>query len=169
MTKTEVINKLGVYAEWLKNSRRDNPIDLGLTTQTQIELVECAADMLEQSYSDSMTLDEYQTKAMTTCMPSCENLEYMLLNLVGEVGELCGKIAKHVRKGEGGFDNTGMFLTIEEDQIDLLKKELGDIMWQTAGVARQMGWSLNDVCKGNLQKLADRKQRNVIDGEGDLR
>ena len=47
-----------------------------------------------------MKIKEYQDKAMETCMPSCENISYMLLNLVGEVGELAGKIAKGIRKGE---------------------------------------------------------------------
>jgi hypothetical protein len=32
-----------------------------------------------------------------------------------------------------------------------------------------MGWSLEDVAKSNLEKLASRKQRGVIDGEGDNR
>ena len=36
---------------------------------------------------------------MSTCMPSSENFSYMLLNLVGEVGEFSSKIAKHIRKG----------------------------------------------------------------------
>lgn len=30
-----------------------------------------------------MELNEYQKRAMSTCMPSCENISYMLLNLVG--------------------------------------------------------------------------------------
>ena len=45
-----------------------------------------------------MTLNEYQEKAMGTCLPSCENFSYMMLNLVGEVGELAGKVAKSIRK-----------------------------------------------------------------------
>lgn len=36
---------------------------------------------------------------METCMPSCDNLSYMVLNLMGEVGEFTGKIAKHIRNG----------------------------------------------------------------------
>lgn len=47
-----------------------------------------------------MELNEYQEKAMQTCMPTSDNLLYMLTNLMGEVGEFAGKIAKHVRKGE---------------------------------------------------------------------
>ena len=50
-----------------------------------------------------------------------------------------------------------------------LKKELGDILWQTAGFAYVMGWTLEEGAKGNLDKLASRKQRGVIDGEGDNR
>lgn len=36
---------------------------------------------------------------MSTCMPSCDNISYMLLNLVGEVGEFASKLAKDIRKG----------------------------------------------------------------------
>ena len=45
-----------------------------------------------------MELKEYQEKAMTTCMESCNNFSYMMLNLVGEVGELASKVAKGIRK-----------------------------------------------------------------------
>ena len=50
-----------------------------------------------------MTLGQYQARAMETCLPSCENLTYMLLNLVGEVGELSSKLAKHIRKSEANI------------------------------------------------------------------
>ena len=32
-----------------------------------------------------------------------------------------------------------------------------------------MGWDLEDVAQGNLDKLASRQQRGVIDGNGDNR
>ena len=41
-----------------------------------------------------MTLNEYQQRAMSTCTQSSNNFNYMMLNLVGEVGELASKIAK---------------------------------------------------------------------------
>ena len=47
-----------------------------------------------------MELNEYQEKAMSTCLPSCNNFAYMSLGLVSEVGELAGKVAKAVRKEE---------------------------------------------------------------------
>lgn len=48
--------------------------------------------------NEELTLNEYQRRAMTTCMDSCDNFSYMMLNLVGEVGEFASKIAKHIRK-----------------------------------------------------------------------
>lgn len=38
-------------------------------------------------------------------MPSCDNFSYMALNLMGEVGEFMGKVAKHIRKGEAFIDD----------------------------------------------------------------
>ena len=45
-----------------------------------------------------MTLNEYQKRAMTTCMESCKNDTYMLFGLMAEVGEVADKIAKWKRK-----------------------------------------------------------------------
>ena len=48
-----------------------------------------------------------------------------------------------------------------------LKKEAGDILWQLAGLCSVHGWTLEEVAQQNLDKLADRKQRDKIDGDGD--
>lgn len=45
-----------------------------------------------------MTLNEYQERAMKTCMKTSENFAYMMLNLMGEVGEFASKVAKGIRK-----------------------------------------------------------------------
>lgn len=122
-----------------------------------------------------MELNEYQERAMSTCMASCENDAYMLLNLVAEVGEFAGKMAKHIRKGEALMGNNDFFFSKRigiaqgTDYLEELKKEAGDIMWQIAGLCYSMGWELEDVCQANLSKLASRKERGVIDGEGDNR
>lgn len=120
-----------------------------------------------------MTLNEYQERAMTTCMPSSENFAYMMLNLVGEVGEFAGKVGKAIRKGKAMVDFNQLIterkeaMTIEE--ITELKKEAGDILWQLSGLCSVMGWRLEDIAVQNLEKLASRKERNVIDGSGDDR
>ena len=55
---------------------------------------------IDNAANQPMSLNQYQDRAMKTCMPSCENISYMLLNLVGEVGEFASKVAKSIRKGE---------------------------------------------------------------------
>ena len=131
---------------------------------------------IDNAVGQPMTLNQYQDRAMKTCMPSCENVSYMLLNLVGEVGEFASKIAKSIRKGEvaigHGIDNDLVpLLPFDEWMLksDELKKEAGDILWQLSGLCYAMGWNLEEVAMGNLEKLSSRKQRGVIDGDGDNR
>lgn len=123
----------------------------------------------------NMTLNEYQEKAMSTCMPSCDNVSYMLFNLVDEVGELASKIAKDIRKGNAFIENNELCFTRQVgcgeilERIEEYKKEAGDILWQLFGFYTAMGWKAEDVAVGNLEKLADRAKRGKIDGDGDNR
>ena len=48
-----------------------------------------------------------------------------------------------------------------------LKKEAGDMLWQLSGLCEVMGWRLEEVAIGNLDKLAARKKAGTIDGSGD--
>lgn len=121
-----------------------------------------------------MKLNEYQQKAMTTCMPSSENFSYMFLNLVGEVGEFASKVAKHIRKGHYSIIDSNIAngnnvddLGNPENALDELKKEAGDVLWQLSGLCTIMGWSLEDVAQQNLDKLSARKAIGTIDGSGD--
>jgi len=121
---------------------------------------------------------------MATCMATCSNFSYMALNLVGEVGEFASKVAKAIRKGvriiDGGHINKVLRgADSAEEAIELhsfdrnldeeLRKEAGDILWQLSGLCKVMGWSLEDVAQENLNKLASRQARRVIDGNGDNR
>ena len=122
-----------------------------------------------------LSLEQYQDRAMKTCMPSCDNFSYMMLNLVGEVGEFASKVAKDIRKCNANIDNGNLWIGLErtEDEREAREMELmheaGDILWQLAGLCHVMGWELEDVAKANLNKLASRKKRGVIDGNGDNR
>lgn len=101
-----------------------------------------------------ITLNDYQARAMATAV--YENDLYPLLALGEEVGELQGKFAKFYR---GDKD------LVEED----IKKEAGDILWQLAAFCNDQGWPLEDVAQLNLDKLADRKAKQVLRGDGDNR
>lgn len=119
-----------------------------------------------------MELNEYQSNAMKTCMASSANFGYMFLNLVGEVGEFASKVAKHIRKGNAMIDNN-QFITevgeaqVTEEEIELLKAEAGDCLWQLSGLCKVMGWTLEEVAQQNLDKLAARQKVGTIDGNGD--
>lgn len=123
----------------------------------------------------ALTLEQYQERAMTTCLPPAENTAYMLLNLVGEVGEFCSKVAKHIRKEEMTFsgEQNPNELAYTDKIGDLyeadkaLEKEAGDILWQLSGLCTVMGWSLEGVAEMNLQKLAERQKNGTIAGSGD--
>jgi NTP pyrophosphatase (non-canonical NTP hydrolase) len=133
-----------------------------------------------QAEGAPMTLAQYQQQAMTTCLPESENFSYMMLNLVGEVGELASKVAKMIRKGQVVFESDGDLEMYFQDETEAetsdaiqceldMQAEAGDILWQLSGLCSVMGWQLEDIARQNLTKLADRKARHVIDGNGDRR
>lgn len=118
-----------------------------------------------------MKLNEYQEKAMTTCMPSSANFSYMMLNLVGEVGEFASKVGKSIRKGRAEICNNRLSMIGDTDMLweqeQELKKEAGDCLWQLSGICSVLGWSLEEIAQMNLDKLAARKEVGTIDGNGD--
>ena len=127
-----------------------------------------------------LTLNEYQKRAMSTCMPSSENFSYMFLNLVGEMGEFASKVSKAIRKEKIAIgwsetakeaDENNLFPICSypewKEMEEELKKEAGDMLWQLAGLCSILGWSLEDIAQMNLDKLAARKAVGTIDGNGD--
>lgn len=120
-----------------------------------------------------MTLKEYQIGAMSTCMESSANFMYMLSGLTAEVGEINDKIAKAIRKGWIKIDNNNIVFQPQTgcpyDFTDELVKEISDCLWFVAGMSYVLNEPLNNVGHINLDKLASRKARGVIDGSGDNR
>jgi len=102
-----------------------------------------------------MNFHEYEEEAMSFRLPTA-NASYAMLGLSGEVGELHSCIAKAMRDGT-------------ELDRSAIRKELGDILWFVAAIADDYGLSLKGIAIANIQKLADRKARNVIKGSGDNR
>lgn len=136
-------------------------------------------NMLEMGSSNKdnggMTLAEYQRAAMGTCLPESGNFAYMMLNLVAELGELSGKVAKRIRKGRALVDGNELLPELDEVWEDWaefesgLRSEAGDVLWQLSGLCSVLGWDLEEVARDNLAKLADRRERGKIDGDGDRR
>jgi len=101
--------------------------------------------------TDGYTLNQYQQDAMSFRQESANHM-YVLLNLAGEVGELNSLIAKAIRDGQ------------KEDFKVQACKELGDILWSVAGVAADMGFTLQDVGLTNIEKLMGRVERGTLTG-----
>ena len=119
---------------------------------------------------------EYQNKAHDFASYG-ENPMYPALGLAEEAGEVCGKIAKFIRKHGGTEPMTARYelenkVTVTDDALKFrndLSKELGDAMWMIAELCTVYGLDLGEVMAENIEKLTDRKKRGVIVGEGDNR
>ena len=58
---------------------------------------------------------------------------------------------------------------VNEENLFHLKRELGDVMWYCAMLAKEVDMNLGRIMEENLDKLADRKARNRLQGDGDNR
>lgn len=113
-----------------------------------------------------MTLNEYQEKANGTADYGLDGQEYTVLGLVNEAGEVAGVVKKYIR---GDYDNPDDEGQAYKTMREKLAKELGDVFWYLATCASEFGYTLEEIAQMNLDKLADRQERNMIKGDGDER
>lgn len=109
-----------------------------------------------------MDFDTYQKESRKTAIyPSITHpVVYPSLGLAGEAGEVSGKIKKIFRDKNGEFS---------KEDVDDIKKELGDVLWYIAQISTELGISLDDIAKSNIEKLTSRMKRGTISGDGDNR
>ncbi|OGI16728.1 MAG: hypothetical protein A3J63_05135 [Candidatus Moranbacteria bacterium RIFCSPHIGHO2_02_FULL_40_12b] len=109
-----------------------------------------------------MNFEEYQKKSRKTAKyPEADNnFVYPTLGLAGESGEVAEKIKKVIRDKGGKID---------DETRELIKKELGDVLWYVAQLATELGLSLDDVASHNIEKLYSRLERDKLNGSGDNR
>ena len=102
-----------------------------------------------------MNINQYQYDAMKTRLPTAD-MEYCVMNLAAEAGEVAGLFAKARRDVK----------LIDKEN---LCKELGDVCWQVAAVAHLSGLTLEEILETNLTKLAKRQKKGTLTGSGDER
>ena len=108
-----------------------------------------------------MDFNTYQQQAATTAVyPESAKYIYPTLGLCGEAGEVAEKIKKVIR------DNGGVFT--EEKKKEIIK-EVGDVLWYIAALLSDLGVTMDEAAVGNLEKLFSRKERGVLNGNGDNR
>lgn len=111
---------------------------------------------------DLYAFDDYQREARKTAIyPREQRVVYPALKLAGEAGEVAEKVGKIIRDSESKFHTAAA--------RDSLKKEIGDVLWYCAAIASDLNLSLRDIADANLEKLASRQERGVLQGSGDER
>ena len=80
---------------------------------------------------------------------------YPALGLAAEAGEVANKVKKILR--DGTFDR------------EAIADEVGDCLWYIAALCRDLNVDMGELAQKNLDKLNDRKERNVLQGSGDKR
>ncbi|MEZ4102976.1 MAG: MazG nucleotide pyrophosphohydrolase domain-containing protein [Candidatus Paceibacterota bacterium] len=58
---------------------------------------------------------------------------------------------------------------MEEEKLQDLKKEIGDVLWYLSALSNDLGFTLEEVAEKNLEKLKSRQERGVVHGNGDNR
>lgn len=89
-----------------------------------------------------------------------KNYIYPVLGLAGESGEVAEKFKKLIRDRERRVDKH-----FREE----ITKELGDVLWYIAQICTELKIKMDDTATTNIAKLASRKKRGVIHGDGDNR
>ncbi len=110
-----------------------------------------------------MTFEEYQKKALETALyleDERNKVIYPSLGLAGEAGEVANKVKKVLRDKNWDFSS---------EIRNEVEGELGDVLWYVAQVATDLNLSLENIVKRNIEKLASRKERGVLGGDGDRR
>lgn len=116
------------------------------------------------STTSAYSLNNYQEEAgLTAEYPGAgeggtEAFSYLSLKLNGEAGEVGEAFAKYLR---GDYDF--------REAKRRIASELGDVLWYVSQLASELDLNLGDIAEDNIQKLRDRKARNVIKGSGNDR
>jgi NTP pyrophosphatase (non-canonical NTP hydrolase) len=100
--------------------------------------------------------DIYQDRARKTAKTA--SLEYMVLGLANEAGEVAGAMKKYIREDYG-------FSELQKRMVG----ELGDVLWYLSMVAERVGIPFSEIAAHNLDKLAKRDAEGKIKGDGDER
>lgn len=120
-----------------------------------------------QTGASAYTFDNYQEDTGTTAiypesgLGTPDSINYTILGLIGEAGEISNKWKKFYRDGTDDFNYTHRRAQI--------KAELGDVLWYASQLATELGVTLGDVAAENIRKLSSRQQRGTLNGSGDSR
>ena len=100
-------------------------------------------------------------------------INYTILGLIGEAGEIANKWKKLFRDrghlSSSGKTTTDALQRTESEFLESIESELGDTLWYCARLATELGIDFGEVATANIRKLNDRQQRGTLHGSGDNR
>lgn len=116
-----------------------------------------------------MELNEYQKLALQTAVyPAEYKILYPALGMNGEAGEVADKVKKVIRDTIVLKDCNGTIVLPKDKSIELAK-EVGGVLWYCATLAKDLGFSLEEIAQMNVDKLQSRQNRGKLGGSGDNR
>ena len=116
-----------------------------------------------------MELNEYQQEALKTAVyPREFATVYPALGMNGEAGEVADKVKKIIRDTAYVRDDKGE-IVLSDEKRESLALEVGDVLWYCATFAHDIGMTLEEVAKMNVDKLQSRQNRGKLRGSGDYR
>jgi NTP pyrophosphatase (non-canonical NTP hydrolase) len=107
-----------------------------------------------------MEFKEYQTFIEKYIVNRKSGIEYPVLGLCGESGEVAEKVKKVIRDRDGVLDDE-----IKKE----IAKELGDVVWYVTRIGMELGFSFEEIVSMNIEKMKSRFERDAIKGKGDNR
>ena len=112
-----------------------------------------------------MTFEEYQKGALDTDSSVghdtvSSQFFAIALGLMSEAGEVGEKLKKIYWAKDGKWN--------DEDK-QAIARELGDVLWYIASLSTHIGIPMSEIANINLEKLKSRKERNLLNGNGDNR
>ncbi len=166
-SRTILIDAFKSKYEELEVTTAEEVKALAAAVEKQLELKKEKAMQAKNKQFTNVSFNEYQNTAHSTASyPPCSVQSRMIpwvypaLKLSGEAGEVAEKLGKIIRDKDGRITN---------DDVLMIQKELGDVLWYIAELCTCLNITLQDVADLNLEKLADRAARGQIHGSGDNR
>lgn len=99
------------------------------------------------------TFEDYseQRKAFAVYPNRGNSIVYPAIALAGEAGEVANEIKKYIR------DDHHLLTPIRRAKII---EEMGDVLWYLDALAEEIGTTLDEVGKRNIEKLKARKAQS---------
>jgi len=111
-----------------------------------------------------LSFNSYQNKSRKHAFYPNQNTpnayRYLVYGITGEAGELAEHF-KHSLRDENDI--------LTPERRDKIVKELGDLLWYITNLGIELGVNLEDIAKGNLDKIDSRLEKGTLKGEGDSR